>query len=391
MVYRFFSFLFNLSLFLYINSQAYAQTVSKYWTEFDSNYGAVKLVKGNPPERPEHGQSLEMLTERSHPKNDPSNRNGFHYELLKPIPQSKIILKGLKEGVFLNSLDDEDSSSSRIVKNPKFFEKMNRFNGKDLNIENTSTFVNSDYEYFGISDRKFGFCWGVSTLNRFFTYLSYYDVSKEIQKTNDGKINLNFYQKIILDITSGKARLIPGFRNFRSFSSQPEIEMLLKLRAIDLWKERSVNFESVKMFYGVNGYVEDKNFQYFIHRIQNRIRAGHLSKILFTSRNSHKVLGGNIDIHTVLVERIEKADENTIKLFVWDPNFYGEDIREEQQFLEIKKVKPGNYQIYYKPWMDPLPNGTRDVESGRVNQVFFSPEEEEEMKMISKALDQKIE
>jgi len=336
-------------------------------------------------------------------ENDPSPQPQMI--LSKPIPQNQLMVTGTLKGISKNVAQGLASTlfdysplmlpitiyrkfhrpptyAEAVQKYPELFRFFDihehRYTPK---LEYGPTLVNSDHEYEGISDRAHGYCWGFATLVRYFTVLAFFDPSQakpaplSALRYQDW---IHFYEKKIDQVVRGEATVIPGFRNFRELSLVPELELYLKLNAMELWRSRAMKFGSVKIFHDATNEMKPKEVDAMLNNLEARIRRGELPKIIFSSLiPSEKILGMNTDIHVVLAYGVERLDHHRARIKLWDINFYTETLVREPKYLEI--TPEGG--ILYQPWYEPTKPYAKG--SDLVARVSIAPENDaEEMQML---------
>ncbi|NDG85903.1 MAG: hypothetical protein EBX52_12820 [Proteobacteria bacterium] len=345
----------------------------------------------------------EMDTERSSPTEDPSPRTGYHFAL-KEFQKQSAIGGGMaaskfnpfsSRGFIYGNLEKSRNESvhrgftSRDSLVPLLRARQSLYLYGNLNPENGPALVNSDYEYDGISDRAFGFCWGFSTMNRFFAYLAFYDPSIApparyiAGATTQNERWFRYYEGIIDDIMDGKPRVIPGFRNFAEFSSVPEIEFYLKLKNTEAWAQRAISRSTVSTFFTSTRELDSPQIDALVARLKRRLNRGELPKILFTAADSRKQMGGTLDVHSVLVNGVRLEKDGTGEIDVWDINFYFSDLIRERKILEIRKnASTGRRELHYRPWYEKKSTPEATYRSSLLGQVRISPDDAGEMGRI---------
>lgn len=252
--------------------------------------------------------------------------------------------------------------------------------------------MNSDYEYMGIADRKFGFCWGFTTVHRYFSILAFFDPSAPAPKYLQNGLVQNeewfrFYEKKIDAIMKGQATVIPGFANFREFTSIPEIEMYLKLHAMTAWANRAVSTSSLSTFWSSTDEMNDAAITALTTDLEARIRRGELPKILFTAAVTvTSFLGGSADIHSVMVNGLQMNPDGSGKIMVWDANFYAEDYLAASKFIEIRRKADGTRELRFAPWWENLATPEATERSDLLGLVRVSPEMDTENNIMVESL-----
>lgn len=343
------------------------------------------------------------VIDRSLPPRDPSPSLGYHFAL-KPEQSQKSVagwqfVKNVITPPAMADLLPSTTYEELIAKKPDLLElwkiHRSRYSPSQQRIEDGPPAVNSDYEYFDISDREFGYCWGYASLNRFFAQVAFYDPAPPLDAPryiphglHKNEAWFRYYQKKIDRILTGHAEVIPGFTDFRSFASIPEIEFYLKLKAMKLWSTNAVSWGSLSTFFTSTRPMNAQEIGDLINNLVRRLKRGELPKILFTAKNSKKIMGGSADVHVVLVTGIERTPGKPIgnwRIQLWDINYYAEDYLAEPKYLEIRATANGR-EIHYEPWYEKLATDQLTAESTQLGQVRLAAENSAEMKTMIRSL-----
>ena len=275
---------------------------------------------------------------------------------------------------------------SVLARNPKAFDilKANAFK-RAPGTNHSPTLVNSDYEFSGISDREFGYCWGFATVIRNFTYLASFDKNSIDKNMPDRKSNhekwLRYYYKRIDLILKGHAVVIPEFANFREFTAVPEFEVYLKFAAMFLWKERAIRSENLPIFFNATTLMTKAQLDATAANLKTKLARGEFPKILFSAAvATQNIFGGSGNIHVVLVHEVENRTDGSTRIHVWDVNYYGEDLAHRKLYLEITAAGLVTYDAWFSD-KDP-------VNSTRIARIELTPEDEMETAIILKGASQ---
>ncbi len=343
-----------------------------------------------------HWAPHELATERSQPVSDPSLVLGYHFELAELRKQQGVAKDQAWQSItstpsFLKREGESKLNFEKaIVEDPdllKLYElHRDRYTPGHMRTEDGPAIVNSDYEYRNISDREFGYCWGFATFNRFFAQLAFFDdtvVPYGLPRYVWGGLEKNevwfrYYEKKIDQILDGKAALIPGFKDFRSFTLIPEIEFYIKLKAMKLWSARAISLNMLKTFFTSTKPLKDDEIGALLEDLKKRTERGELPKIMFTAKNSHKVFGGTADVHVVLATGVEINPDGSGKILLWDINFYAEDYLKSPKWIEVRKVPGKGRELHYAPWFEKKETPKLTAESTMLGQVRITPENRRE-------------
>jgi hypothetical protein len=236
------------------------------------------------------------------------------------------------------------------------------------------TLVNANHEYKGISDRKFGYCWGYATFVRFFTQVAFYDAAK-------ARPSLKTTYAAIDQILKGQAAVIEGYANLRELTLVPEIEFYLKLASMELWRARAMQFSSLGVTLKSTNWMKFDEVENFTVQLEKRLARGEFPKLVFASLiPTDPFMGMNTDIHVVPAYKVERLSENRIRIHLWDINFYTETLMREPKYLEIDS----NHGITYAPYVEeskPYAKG-----SDLIGRVIIAPENDAETATMLQSL-----
>jgi hypothetical protein len=369
----------------------------------------VRVKDGNIARVPQVShKTRELDDERSSPDQDPSPQTGYHFELKTFLPQSTVAARSAFSK--LNPFSDNGSIQGNLKMRedeayyrgsfsyhdllvPFLKSRQARYLHDSMDPSQGPALINSDYEFAGISDREFGFCWGFSTLNRFFAYAGFFDPSRQapVAYVQDGKQKnekwFRFYESIINDILEGKPRIIPGFSDFAEFSSVPEIEFYLKLKSMEAWGFRAISLGSMKTFFSSTEELSESGIDRLIRTLRAKLLRGELPKLLFTAADSRKRYGGSLDVHAVLANGVRLNPDGTGRIYIWDINFYFTDLIRSPKFLEIRfNPSTGKRELHYPQWHEPKETPEATYRSSLLGKVRISPEDDSEMGLLIRNL-----
>ena len=323
----------------------------------------------------------EVDTAHDLPANDPSAVN---LHLKNEVSQISVALGGvnsqINDNIAVSFKKIEENFEKRSVKSLITAESSTKILAvhADRRIpikENGPTFVNSDAEYRGISDRKYGYCWGVSTLTRNLQTLAFYDATMpKLKKTSD-------YFKLIDKIVAGNATLIPGYANLREFTLEPEVELYMKLTSMELWKADAAHLRSIGILHTATTQATKPEIEQVVVQLEERLKRNQFPKIVFSSLvPSREILGLNTDIHVVLVYNVERLANGGIRVHIWDIDFYAETLIREPKFLDIDP----NGLIHYQPWHEP--DASYSAQSDLISRFRLTPENDAETAYMIQSL-----
>jgi hypothetical protein len=329
-----------------------------------------------------HAQSLpahsdEVDTAHDLPANDPSVGKPALPRKSKPQRDAMIERLFSRAGEKLTPHFHRYPTYQEILNNdPKDFHLLqlhqNRYTPL---VENGMTAVNADHEFVGISDRKFGLCWGFATLHRNFSVLAFFDANSRegIPGKRGSDEWLEFYRGKIDEIAEGHATLFPGMANLRELSLVPELELYLKIVSQKLWASRAVHRSSVGILRKSTDWLNFEEVESLLRDLEARLSRGEYPKIIFSGLiPSKKFLGMNADIHAVLVYKVERGPDATAKIHLWDINFYAETLIREPKMIVVTP----QHGLLYEPWYEP--NQPYAKGSDLLARVSLAPENDAE-------------
>ncbi len=229
--------------------------------------------------------------------------------------------------------------------------------------ENLLSFLNEKSDFADHIQRTVGYCWGHSSITRNFNYLAYFDPAQE-------KLNPKDYKKIVNQISRGKAAIIPGYKNLREFSADPEIQVYLKDKVVSKWISNTLRISSLPVsLKGFKGLMSLEKLNEFLSEVKFRLSVNHTPKIFFSNLKKPGF------IHVVSVYDIVEEEDKT-KLCILDNHQYEDELKNCGVFVSVKKDGSENY---YSGWNEP----ERNLE-GYVGQFGFTPEDRSEMMKFRK-------
>lgn len=255
-------------------------------------------------------------------------------------------------------------------------------------IENSLTFINSKYEYRGISDKAIGYCYGVSSVFKKFTQLAFFSekMVTEDQVPAEGTEEwYSYYLSRMAKVLAGEAAFFPGFKNLRELTSVPEFEFFLKVQVTKQWKKMATLKSTLRSYINNTEEMDSTEVNDLLTNLKKRLKRGEFPKILFASAISKKFMTGGARTHAVLVTKVEEnQDSKEARIHIWDINFYGEDLVKRPYFLEIKYDQEGKPIIRYQEWANPSHDTRKsllrsEIPGDRIGQVLVAGENNQEV------------
>lgn len=252
-------------------------------------------------------------------------------------------------------------------------------------VENSPSLVNANFEFEGISQRDYGYCWGFATLVRNFNVLAFYD--PELKPTDeDGKVIdpqtdrntwVEYYEHKIDQVAAyDEAVLFPGFKNFRELSMVPELELYLKLKTMQIWRHLAVGAEGFGIMIRTHRDMTPGQGRKLIDNLEARIARHEMPKLNIASGvKTPKPFSYSKYLHVVLAYGIKRLEGGGAKIQIWDPNYYGETLVAAPKEIEIA----ADGIIYYRPWLETdvgqFKKHPEQLElTGRLAKIEISPE-----------------
>jgi hypothetical protein len=336
---------------------------------------AERLLAEHPPGATGEADGNEVDSAHDLVANDPTPE-GFTLALTHFYRQNLLSFKGVNPHINHNI---RDSFSAMLKTTPRSIqETLNAADIKEFLAvhkdrylpipENGPTALNTNGEYAGISDRTHGYCWGWSTLVRFFLTLAEYDPSLP-KLPSDAH-----YFALIDQVLRGEVTVFPGYANFRELSLVPKYELYLKLNAMELWKTRAIRFGNIEILRNATKLMTVDEESALIANLRLRLARNEMPKIIFSALvPSGTVLGMNADIHVVLVNGVESLPNGNTRIDLWDINFYAET---QVQFPKFIDITP-DHQMHYAPWYEP--NASYAAQSDLLADIQITPENDAEV------------
>lgn len=262
---------------------------------------------------------------------------------------------------------------------------MDRYQPK---IENGLTFINSKYEYRGISDKAIGYCYGVSTVLKKFTHLAFFSetVSPEDQvPEKESDEWYSYYIHKMHEVLKGEAVFFPGFKNLRELTTVPEFEFYLKVQVTKQWKKMATLKSTLRSYIGNTKEMTTEEVNELVEDLKARLNRGEFPKIIFASAISKTFLTGGARTHVVLTTKVEELPEEKItRIHVWDINFYAEDLVQRPYYIEIKTREDGTPELRYHEWANPSHDTKNsllrtEIPGDRLGQVLVAGENNREV------------
>jgi hypothetical protein len=290
----------------------------------------------------------------------------------------------IKEGEWTENLSGIERTFNQNLSVYSQFSSIFKNRIQEFNRIDQLAFLNSGSDFDSVIGLDYGVCLGVTTLNWLSTFLMVFDPSAEVFKNSvflspydldwiqsklkdprinaeDSKVVQEFYLGLINQVVKYQSpTLIPFFKNVYEMSKHPLLTRLLKVKAVELWFNLNVSFETIISVYNQNDPTK---------------ASLNLSEALSLEKNIKRYLEMNVSpivyfalaekewIHVTRVESIKRSDDGT-KLFITiiDPNRYE---RKNNVVINLIPNKENKLDAYWEgytglqmldinivPWMD---------------------------------------
>jgi hypothetical protein len=180
---------------------------------------------------------------------------------------------------------------------PKDFKIFDRPHDGDLDSpENSLSFTNGDKSFFKKDKNYTGFCWGHAVVTQRFNRLANFNISspKKFISVGESSQRLHEYKLIIAKLNNNEPVDIPGFKNLKEFSSDPEVKELLEDSVKEIWAQNAMSVQGLSMLTGSAPESEEYNKKLF-DDLEFRLKHNQSPVIVFNK------MGDATFAHVVLV------------------------------------------------------------------------------------------
>lgn len=186
-------------------------------------------------------------------------------------------------------------------------------------IENNLAFTYKDssgtyltWDFIGIN---YGFCHGMTLVNRQFAYLANFKpnlkVKKQFSYAKNPKAWLKYYEGLVDSVMSGQMTVIPGFANLKDFSSSP-IQQYLQRHVADQWAINTGDLDALVYAYEKTfAPLTQEAFSSLKKKITNYTKKNFYPRVVlgpphFNMQAPHVMMATKIDL--------ESSDERCMKI-----------------------------------------------------------------------------
>lgn len=213
------------------------------------------------------------------------------------------------------SCDKNSCSCEALCPNNFDILKMNNHD-KDDSSDNSLAFTNGDPQFYKNYKDYTGFCWGHALVTQRFNRLVRFqkNLPKKFVGEDNASSRLREYKYIIEKLNNNEPVDIPGFKNLKDFSSDPEVKDLLQESVKENWAQNAMSTQGLSMI--TSG--EPQGAEYY-HKLfddlEFRLKNNQSPAIVFNDRESPT------KSHTVLVNGSGTTPEGQRYICLRDNNF----------------------------------------------------------------------
>lgn len=213
------------------------------------------------------------------------------------------------------SCDKNSCSCEALCPNNFDIFKMNNHD-KDDSSDNSLAFTNGDIDFYKNYKDYTGFCWGHALVTQRFNRLVRFqkNLPKKFLGEDNASSRLREYKYIIEKLNNNEPVDIPGFKNLKDFSSDPEVKDLLQESVKKNWAQNAMSTQGLSMI--TSG--EPQGTEYYhqlFDDLEFRLKNNQSPAIVFNDRESPT------KSHTVLVNGSGTTAEGQRYICLRDNNF----------------------------------------------------------------------
>ena len=200
---------------------------------------------------------------------------------------------------------------------PSDFSILNR-SGLAMNDseENSLSFTNNDLEFYKRDSHYTGYCWGHAVVTQRFNRLAKFVPSepKKFSNIDEYEQRRRELKYIIKKINNNEPVDIPGYKNLKDFSSDPEVKEILLDNVKDEWARNAMSTQGLSIV--ASGKPESKEYyEDLFNDIEFRLKNHQSPAIVFNQRESSAFA------HTVMVSGSGMTRDGTRYLCLRDNNY----------------------------------------------------------------------
>lgn len=293
----------------------------------------------------------------------------FNYLMNRPEALYKCV-KSLIEG----------TRFSDLRKTPELFDVFKLLRTRTLKptAEMSLPFTNDPGMFSEICPTVYGVCQGITNLDRKLAMLIYYDpknsTGQSVPPAESPDARFAYYEKLITQVMKGNPVVLPGYKNLRTFGSDPMGSRILREAAMKLWASENATLPSItQVLQGIKHTVSKKEVKDLYLHLDERVKL-HYPPIIYIARSPKEA--GKKWIHVLQVISItQKNKDGSYKIRVKDPNYYQIDSR----LRDIHIDGSGNAIYDESPLteIDLVPGDDQEIARFLVNTLQFCRENPE--------------
>lgn len=212
----------------------------------------------------------------------------------------------------------------------------------ELNLDNTLAFQNTDADYASVATRPYGYCGGLTDFTKKMAFLAIYDEPNEPA----ARLKKKEYIKRLKSIAKGNVERLPGFQNLREISEDLELQDEIKKITTKLWAKDALRPSGLGIFLKARKTMNYEKVREIVDGIEERVERSELPRILF-SAVAPRPQGGK-RIHSVMIWKVERLADETIRLYAWETNTGATREERENNVIEISP----SGEIFYPLWLE---------------------------------------
>lgn len=239
------------------------------------------------------------------------------------------------------SCDKNSCSCEALCPNNFDILKMNNHD-KDDSSDNSLAFTNGDPQFYKNYKDYTGFCWGHALVTQRFNRLVRFqkNLPKKFESEDNASSRLKEYKDIIEKLNNNEPVDIPGFKNLKDFSSDPEVKDLLQESVKKNWAQNAMSTQGLSMITSGEPQGADYYHQLF-DDLEFRLKNNQSPAIVFNDRESPT------KSHTVLVNGSGTAPDGQRYICLRDNNF----APERSLNCQNKMILTKDGTVTYSKWI----------------------------------------
>lgn len=285
--------------------------------------GLTNLLTGNAFSNSSSDELYQKMKEQSLLKSqneDNTSPESCNNQSLNVISNATgIDFKNVKDNlctcVAWGTCDKQSCSCDKLC--PNNFSILNRSgHAMDESENNSLSFTNDDLEFYKRDSNYTGYCWGHAVVTQRFNRLAKFNPSepKKFAKSDEYQQRHRELKYIIKKLNNNEPVDIPGYKNLKDFSSDPEVKELLLDNVKDEWARNAMSTQGLSIV--ASGKPESKEYyEDLFNDIEFRLKNNQSPAIVFNRRENSAFA------HTVMVSGSGVTKDGTRYLCLRDNNY----------------------------------------------------------------------